>query len=73
MKKSGVQEACSHWHQAAVTLFCPHLLCQVPFFFFFIVFGLTVFFVSHRGFVLLKEYETLALDKHLAGRLCSRG
>ena len=42
-------------------------------FFFFIVFGLTVFFVSHRGFVLLKEYETRALDKHLAGRLCSRG
>lgn len=41
--------------------------------FFLIVFGLTVFFVSHRGFVLLKEYETLALDKDLAGRLCSRG
>lgn len=38
-----------------------------------VVFGLTVLFVSYRGFVLLKEYETLALDKDLAGRLCSRG
>ena len=51
----------------------PTFIMSSAFFYFFIVFGLTVFFVSHRGFVLLKEYETLALDKHLAGRLCSRG
>ena len=71
MKKSGVQEACSHRHQAAVTLFYTHLLFQVLFFPLFLV--SQYFFVSHRGFVLLKEYETLALDNDLAGRLCSRG
>lgn len=30
-----------------------------------IVSGLTVFFISHHGFAILKEYETLALDKDL--------
>lgn len=35
-------------------------------------FGLTILFISHGGFAVSKEYQTLVLEKDLACRHCSR-